>query len=51
MNTGSNTYENQTQSRQVLANRYQLVKELGQGSFSVIYQAYDMKDKRDVALK
>lgn len=49
MNTSTNTYDNGP--RQIIANRYQLVKELGQGSFSIIYQAYDLKEKRDVALK
>jgi hypothetical protein len=35
----------------VLANRYRIDYKLGHGGFSVVWMAYDMYSKRDIALK
>ncbi|KAH7168153.1 kinase-like domain-containing protein, partial [Fusarium flagelliforme] len=36
---------------EILANRYRIDHKLGHGGFSVVWMAYDMLSKRDVALK
>jgi casein kinase 1 len=35
----------------IINNRYQLGKKIGSGSFGIIFDAYDMKQKNNIAIK